>query len=62
MFCVVCSFFNNAYYAKVGGVSTAEMNRLEMKFLFSIDFKLQVNINTFGRYYSLLEKEASEGL
>ncbi|KAJ6306659.1 hypothetical protein OIU78_021887 [Salix suchowensis] len=33
------AFFNNAYYAKVGGVSTEELNRLEMKFLFSIDFQ-----------------------
>ncbi|KDP21459.1 hypothetical protein JCGZ_21930 [Jatropha curcas] len=56
------AFFNNAYYAKVGGVSTAELNRLEMKFLFSIDFRLHVNLNTFGRYCCQLEKEAAEGL
>lgn len=54
------SFFNNAYYAKVGGVSTAELNKLEMKFLFSIDFRLQVNIQTFGRYCYQLEKEGTE--
>jgi len=56
------AFFNNAYYAKVGGVSTAELNRLEMKFLFSIDFRLQVTIETFGRYCLQLEKETAEGL
>lgn len=56
------AFFNNAYYAKVGGVSTAELNKLEMKFLFTIDFRLQVSIDTFGRYCSQLDKEASEGL
>ncbi|KAJ9188133.1 hypothetical protein P3X46_003524 [Hevea brasiliensis] len=55
------AFFNNAYYAKVGGVSTAELNRLERKFLFSIDFRLHVNVNTFGRYCSELEKETAEG-
>ncbi|KAF8019877.1 hypothetical protein BT93_G0537 [Corymbia citriodora subsp. variegata] len=55
------SFFNNAYYAKVGGVSTSELNRLEMKFLFSIDFRLHVSIDTFQQYCLLLEKEASEG-
>ncbi|XP_038899829.1 cyclin-P3-1 [Benincasa hispida] len=54
------SFFNNAYYAKVGGVSTAELNKLEMKFLFSIDFRLQVNIQTFSRYCYKLEKEGTE--
>ncbi|OVA05486.1 Cyclin PHO80-like [Macleaya cordata] len=53
------AFFNNAYYAKVGGVSTAEINRLEMKFLFSLDFRLQVTVGTFERYCLQLEKEAS---
>lgn len=60
--CALCRFFNNAYYAKVGGVSTSELNRLEMKFLFSIDFRLHVSIDTFQRHCLLLEKEASEGL
>ncbi|XXG83518.1 hypothetical protein AAC387_Pa10g1254 [Persea americana] len=55
------AFFNNAYYAKVGGISTVEMNRLELKFLFSLDFRLQVNIGTFGSYCLQLEKEATYG-
>ncbi|XVE77781.1 hypothetical protein DITRI_Ditri13aG0090400 [Diplodiscus trichospermus] len=55
------AFFNNAYYARVGGVSTAELNRLEMKFLFSLDFRLQVEVNTFQRYCAQLQKEYSEG-
>ncbi|KAL1351495.1 hypothetical protein HN51_015415 [Arachis hypogaea] len=52
------AFFNNAYYARVGGVSTSELNRLEMSFLFGIDFRLQVSIGTFGKYCWQLEKEA----
>ncbi|KAJ6709041.1 hypothetical protein OIU74_010195 [Salix koriyanagi] len=56
------AFFNNGYYARVGGVSTEELNRLEMKFLFGIDFRLQVNVNTFGKYCYRLEKESSDGL
>ncbi|KAK3018334.1 hypothetical protein RJ639_004746 [Escallonia herrerae] len=56
------AFFNNAYYAKVGGVSTAELNRLEMRFLFGLDFRLNVSVQTFGKYCSLLEKENSGGL
>ncbi|KAE8712167.1 Cyclin-P3-1 [Hibiscus syriacus] len=32
---------NNAYYAKAGGVSREELNRLEM-FLFDLDFRLHV--------------------
>ncbi|PWA75286.1 cyclin-P3-1 [Artemisia annua] len=53
------AFYNNAYYAKVGGVTTAELNRLEMKFLFGLDFRLHVSLRTFGRYCSELEKEVS---
>lgn len=49
------AFFNNAYYAKVGGVSTTELNRLEMKFLFGLDFRLHVSVPTFGKYCSQLE-------
>ncbi|XP_020238763.1 cyclin-P3-1 isoform X2 [Cajanus cajan] len=56
------AFYNNAYYAKVGGVSTSELNRLEMSFLFGIDFRLQVSIDTFGRYCRQLEKEATEAV
>ncbi|KAI4349514.1 hypothetical protein L6164_010095 [Bauhinia variegata] len=56
------AFFNNAYYAKVGGVSTGELNRLEMNFLFSIDFRLQVSVDTFRKYCWQLEKEAAETL
>ncbi|GAU23356.1 hypothetical protein TSUD_334030 [Trifolium subterraneum] len=56
------AFFNNAYYAKVGGVSTSELNRLEMSFLFGIDFRLQVSVDTFGSYCLQLEKEGSETL
>lgn len=56
---LICRFYNNAYYAKVGGVTTAELNRLEMKFLFGLDFRLHVSLRTFGRYCSELEKEVS---
>ncbi|KAL3827936.1 hypothetical protein ACJIZ3_016738 [Penstemon smallii] len=51
------AFFNNAYYARVGGLSTKELNKLEMKFLFGLDFRLHVNVHTFGKYCSFLKKE-----
>ncbi|KAK0602515.1 hypothetical protein LWI29_034246 [Acer saccharum] len=51
--------YNNAYFAKVGGVSTAELNRLEMKFLFTLDFKLHVTTEDFRKYCSQLETEAA---
>ncbi|XP_059435590.1 cyclin-P3-1 [Corylus avellana] len=49
--------YNNAYYARVGGVSTAEMNRLEMKFLFGVDFRLHVTAEDFLKYSLQLQKE-----
>lgn len=56
------AFFNNAYYAKVGGVSTKELNKLEMKFLFEVDFQLHVTVQTFKKYCSALKREAACGL
>ncbi|KAG6402972.1 hypothetical protein SASPL_135187 [Salvia splendens] len=56
------AFYNNAYYARVGGVSTMEINKLEMKFLFSLDFRLHVNVQTFGKYCSILKREAKGAL
>ncbi|KAI9186101.1 hypothetical protein LWI28_013802 [Acer negundo] len=53
--------YNNAYFAKVGGVSTAELNGLEMKFLFTLDFKLHVTTEAFRKYCSQLEMEAAGG-
>lgn len=54
-------FFNNAYYARVGGVSTRELNKLEMNFLFSLDFRVHVSVQTFGTYCSIFKKEANAG-
>lgn len=50
-----CSCYSNGYYAKVGGVSTAEMNNLEMEFLLSLDFKLHVTTEIFYKYCQQLE-------
>lgn len=51
------AYFNNAYYAKVGGVTTSEMNRLELEFLFRIDFRLNVTTDVFFNYCKFLEGE-----
>lgn len=53
------AFFNNAYYARVGGISTKELNKLEMKFLFSVDFQLHVSVQTFKKYCSALKQETT---
>ncbi|KAK8711134.1 hypothetical protein V6N13_146430 [Hibiscus sabdariffa] len=49
--------YNNSYYAKVGGIKTAEMNFLEVDFLFGLGFELHVTPNTFHAYYSYLQRE-----
>ncbi|XP_044335924.1 cyclin-P3-1-like [Triticum aestivum] len=41
------AFFNNTFYARVGGINTIEMNRLELHLLFNLDFRLKVNLETF---------------
>ena len=50
-------YYNNAYYAKVGGISTAEINFLEVDFLFGLGFHLNVTPNTFHSYYSYLQRQ-----
>ncbi|KAL3538089.1 hypothetical protein ACH5RR_001455 [Cinchona calisaya] len=51
--------YNNVYYAKVGGITTAEINRLEMKLLVAVDFRLHVSIQTFDHFCFQLEEEAA---
>ncbi|KAJ4706515.1 Cyclin [Melia azedarach] len=50
-------YYNNAYYAKVGGISTTEMNLLEVDFLFALGFQLNVTPTAFHTYYSYLQRE-----
>ncbi|KAK1325271.1 Cyclin-U4-1 [Acorus calamus] len=49
--------YNNAYYAKVGGISTAEMNFLEVDFLFGLSFQLNMTPDTFNSYFTFLQRE-----
>ncbi|WCJ43160.1 Cyclin family protein [Euphorbia peplus] len=51
-------YYNNGYYAKVGGVSTTEMNRMEMNFLFNLDFRLHVTLEEFTNYCFHLQRES----
>mmetsp|Transcript_21233 Transcript_21233/g.29743 ORF Transcript_21233/g.29743 Transcript_21233/m.29743 type:complete len:262 (-) Transcript_21233:909-1694(-) len=47
-------FFKNSFYAKVGGISTSELNELELEFLFRIHFVLFVKESTFKQYHAHL--------
>jgi hypothetical protein len=48
------SILNNARYARVGGVRGAELNMLEVEFLFLIDFSLWVDVEQYNRIYLAL--------
>jgi hypothetical protein len=52
-------YFNNAYYAKVGGVPAPEMNTLEVEFLFMTNFSLFVTTDTYRQYYQELLNHAN---
>lgn len=52
------AYYNNAYYAKVGGVLVSEMNGLEVEFLFRINFSLHVTPDVFVKYQDELISHA----
>ncbi|XP_042506158.1 cyclin-U2-1-like [Macadamia integrifolia] len=53
--------YRNSYFAKVGGLTTIVMNKLEIDFLFLMGFKLHVNVSVFESYCCHLEREVSLG-
>jgi len=53
------AYYNNAYYAKVGGVLVSEMNSLEVEFLFRINFSLRVLPDVFEKYHAELVAHAA---
>ncbi|KAG0207259.1 hypothetical protein BGX28_001478 [Mortierella sp. GBA30] len=42
-------FYSNARYAKVGGLSLPELNQLELEFLFTTKFELNVKVDELQR-------------
>ena len=52
-----CRHYNNAYFARVGGVELREMNGLELEFLFALRFRLNVTPDDFASYCAALEGE-----
>ncbi|KAD3069234.1 hypothetical protein R6Q59_016724 [Mikania micrantha] len=53
--------YRNSYFARVGGITTKEMNSLELGFLFLMNFKMHVNLSVFESYCCHLEREVSIG-
>jgi len=52
------AYYNNAYYAKVGGVLVSEMNSLEVEFLFRVNFELHVSPEVYNKYHAELVSHA----
>jgi hypothetical protein len=46
------SFYPNSFYAQLGGIPLEELNRLEVEFLFSLNFSLHVSPSEYDRYYA----------
>jgi hypothetical protein len=52
-------YFNNKYYARVGGISGSEMNALELEFLFRLKFDCNSTAEEFSEFsHVLYEPEA----
>ena len=51
------SYFSNKHWAEVGGMSTAELNCLELEFLFRVGFSLALSREEYDDYVSLLGGE-----
>ncbi|KAJ3112630.1 hypothetical protein HDU96_004352 [Phlyctochytrium bullatum] len=51
------SFLQNSMYAKVGGISTKELNILELEFLFLIDWDLTASAERLQEYYLNLVRQ-----
>ena len=48
------AYYNNAFYAKVGGILVSEMNSLEVEFLFRVNYSLHVHTDVFYKYQAEL--------
>lgn len=50
-------YYNNTYYAKIGGVPRNEMNLLELEFLFLVNFSLYLDPDEYRKYHTELCSE-----
>ncbi|CAN8268821.1 unnamed protein product [Cochlearia groenlandica] len=49
--------YNNEFYARVGGVSNTDLNKMELELLFLLDFRVTVSFRIFESYCFHLEKQ-----
>ncbi|PJF19444.1 hypothetical protein PSACC_00720 [Paramicrosporidium saccamoebae] len=48
-------YYSNSFYAKVGGISTSELNALELELVVLLDWRLQVTQPQQSKYWGLIE-------
>jgi hypothetical protein len=53
------SYYSNKHWAEVGGMTTAELNCLELEFLFRLGFSLALSREEYDHYVRLLAGEES---
>jgi hypothetical protein len=51
-------FYNNAFYAKLGGVTALEINALEVDLLSLLNFSLFVTSEQYAKYHGELQSYA----
>ncbi|KAF5829684.1 cyclin-domain-containing protein [Dunaliella salina] len=54
--CYEDTIYNNIYFAKVGGITSAELNMLEVEMLKLLDFRLLVDVEDLQKRLLLLEQ------
>lgn len=54
-------YYSNSYYSKVGGLSLKEVNALEAKFLKMLDWRVNVDLEEYKLYRSLVCQATSLG-
>jgi hypothetical protein len=53
------TYYSNAYYAAIGGISNAEINKLEGTFLVLVDFNLFITPEAYDQYRTYLLQHSS---
>ena len=53
-------YYSSEFYAKLGGISKIEMNRLEYEFVTMINFNLFIQDELYYKYYNLLTEDNNQ--
>lgn len=49
------NFYKNSFYAKLGGITLQEMNRMEIEMLKNINFNLNISKDVFQQYFHKIQ-------